>query len=686
MSSGSKALAIVLLLVGLVLANYLATSVPARYDATSEKIYTLSPGTKALLAKITEPTTLDLYFSRNTSGQFVEYKNYAERVREMLRQYVRASKGKIRLNVIDPEPDTPQEEKATAAGIEPQTIPGGSQFYFGLVATQAEQQKVIGALNPQREQFLEYDVSELIYGVGQTEKKKLGLITSLPLQGSAGMPMMGQQGTEGQYVVNEWEDTYQIVPVEASATELPAGLDVLAVIHPENLAPRLQFAIDQFLLAGKPVFLAVDPSSLYFKRQGGQAAMFGGPQPNVSSDLPVLLGGWGIAYDPQKVVGDLENAEEVQLRDESRVRYPVWINLTQEDFNAKALPTAQLGSALFVEAGSVALKPGTELTFTPLVETSPKSGEIPVAALPLRLEPQLPARSRDVVALFAPQGHRHPRPLEDVRERQLPDHLGPLPGKALHGVVRDQVHVRVQVERDVAEPSRLVHGVVHPLDEDELERDHPSMALAEGPDRGQQLCQRVGLVDRHDPGPDLVGRPVERDRQPEAQRLVGKPDYLGDQAARGDRDAARAEPEAPVCIHDGEGPDERVVVRERLTHPHDDDVVERGQLRARARRPRVLGIAHLEELGDDLPGAQVPLEPFKAACAEHAPHRASHLRGDADRLARVVDADAILGRADDDRLDERAVLQLEEELVRHVGRVPVEDKRRGHERECRVKP
>ena len=381
MSSGSKALAIVLLLVGLVLANYLATSVPARYDATSEKIYTLSPGTKALLAKITEPTTLDLYFSRNTSGQFVEYKNYAERVREMLRQYVRASKGKIRLNVIDPEPDTPQEEKATAAGIEPQTIPGGSQFYFGLVATQAEQQKVIGALNPQREQFLEYDVSELIYGVGQTEKKKLGLITSLPLQGSAGMPMMGQQGTEGQYVVNEWEDTYQIVPVEASATELPAGLDVLAVIHPENLAPRLQFAIDQFLLAGKPVFLAVDPSSLYFKRQGGQAAMFGGPQPNVSSDLPVLLGGWGIAYDPQKVVGDLENAEEVQLRDESRVRYPVWINLTQEDFNAKALPTAQLGSALFVEAGSVALKPGTELTFTPLVETSPKSGEIPVAAL-----------------------------------------------------------------------------------------------------------------------------------------------------------------------------------------------------------------------------------------------------------------------------------------------------------------
>lgn len=388
-------MAILLLLVGLVLVNYLASSFPARYDATAEGIYTLSPGTRALIAKITEPTTLDLYFSRNASGQFVEYKNYAERVREMLRQYARASRGKVRLNFIDPEPDTPEEERATAAGIEPQTIPGGSQFYFGLVATQADQQKVIAALTPQREQFLEYDVSELLYGVGQTEKKKLGLITSLPLQGSPGMPMMGQQGTEGQYVVNEWEETYQIVPVEASASDLPAGLDVLAIVHPENLTPKLQFAIDQFLLAGKPVFLAVDPSSAYFRRQGGQAAMFGGPQPNISSDLPVLLAGWGIAYDPQVVVGDFEKAYEGMLPDQTTIRYPVWMSLTQDNFNAKSLPTAQLETALFIEAGSVSLKKGTDLTFQPLIETSAKSGTIAAAALQM-------AKPEDVAREVAP--------------------------------------------------------------------------------------------------------------------------------------------------------------------------------------------------------------------------------------------------------------------------------------------
>jgi ABC-type uncharacterized transport system involved in gliding motility auxiliary subunit len=375
MTQGKKLVAVLLLLAGLVLANYLASSLPARFDATAEKIYTLSPGTRALLAKITEPTTLDLYFSRDTSGQFVEYKNFAERVQEMLRQYARASGGKVRLNVIDPEPDTPEEEKATAAGIEAQTIPNGAAFYFGLVATQADQQKVIPALTPQREQFLEYDVSELLYGVGQVDKKKLGLITSLPLQGTPGMPMMGQPGTEGQFVVSEWQETYQVTPIDAAATAIPAGTDVLAIIHPENLSPKLLFAIDQFLLSGKPVFLAVDPSSLYFKRQAGQQAMFGGPQPNVSSDLP-MLGPWGIAYDPQQVTGDLENAEEVQLPDASHLRYPIWINLAEGAFNPKALPTAQLSSALFIESGSVALKPGSDLAFTPLVTTSARSGEV----------------------------------------------------------------------------------------------------------------------------------------------------------------------------------------------------------------------------------------------------------------------------------------------------------------------
>jgi ABC-type uncharacterized transport system involved in gliding motility auxiliary subunit len=407
MKLGSKTLTIVLLLVGLVLVNYLASSIPVRIDATAESIYSLSDGTKAMLGKIEEPVTIDLYFSRDASGLPIAYKNYAARVQEMLRQYVRASRGKLSLNVINPRPDTPEEEKATASGLTPQVAQqGGEQFFFGLIVTQADQQKTIPAFTPQREQFLEYDLSKLVYSVQQLDKPKLGLLTSLPLQGTNPqemqmMMMMRRQPQPSQMVMTELEQTFQIVTVEPTATELPAGLDILVVAHPQNLTPKLQFAIDQFLLGGKPVFVAVDPSSQHFKRQSNpQQQMMGGGAQNVSSDLPTLLNAYGVQYDPQKVIGDLENATQVQTGGGGVARYPIWLSLRgKESFNQKSLPTAQLNSAMFIEAGSIAKKEGADVTFTPLIETSAQTGDL--ASMMLQF-----AQPDDVAKQITPTGKK----------------------------------------------------------------------------------------------------------------------------------------------------------------------------------------------------------------------------------------------------------------------------------------
>ena len=272
-----------------------------------------------------------------------------------------------------------------AAGLTPQVSKqGGEQFFFGLVAIQADQQKTITAFTPQREQFLEYDLTKLVYGVQQFDKRKLGLLTSLPLQGGRvdeQMLALGQRPAPGQFVIDEWSQSFEIVPVDPAGGELPAGLDALAVIHPQHLPPRLQFAIDQFLLGGKPVFLAVDPVSQYFVRQAGQQAMFGTSPPNAASDLPVLLKAYGIAYDPQRVVGDLENATQVQTARGAIERYPLWLSLGRENFNAQTLPLSQLSSVIFVEAGRLAAQPGSTLTFTPLIQTSDRAGDLPGSTL-----------------------------------------------------------------------------------------------------------------------------------------------------------------------------------------------------------------------------------------------------------------------------------------------------------------
>lgn len=406
MKLSAKALAIVLLFVGLVLVNYLASSLPARLDTTADSIYSLSAGTKAMLGKIEEPVVIDLYFSKDASGLPIRYKNYATRVQEMLRQYVRAGRGKITLNVINPRADTPDEEKATAAGLSPQVSQqGGEQFFFGLVVTQADLQKNIPAFAPQREQFLEYDLSKLVYSVQQINKPKLGLLTSLPLQGTSPqemqmMMMMRRQPQPSQMIIGELEQSFTIVKIEDAATELPANLDALAVIHPQNVSQKLQFAIDQFLLGGKPVFLAVDPASQHFKRQANpQQQMMGQPTPNVTSDLPVLLSAYGLNYDPQKIVGDLENPLPVGGQGNQVIRMPTWLSLKKDNFSSKSLPTAQLNTAWFIESGSISAKPGNTLTFTPLIESSAQSGDI--ASMMLQF-----AQPDDIAKQIVPSGKK----------------------------------------------------------------------------------------------------------------------------------------------------------------------------------------------------------------------------------------------------------------------------------------
>ena len=402
MKSGSKTLVIVLLFVGLLLVNYLASQLPVRVDATADQIYTLSPGTKALLGKITEPVTLDFYFSKDTPGLPVAYVNFAARVQEMLRQYVRASNGRLSLKVINPRTDTPEEEHATAAGLQAQRAPGsGESVYFGLVAIQADQQKTIPSFTPQREAFLEYDLSQLIDSVQRTDRKKLGLITSLPLQAPPFNPMMMQQAPDsGQLIAQEWGRSFDLVPVQGSADKLPEHLDALAIVHPQAISTKLQYAIDQFILAGKPVFLAVDPSSQYFKAKAGPMAMYGGGAANVSSDLHTLLKAYGITYDPENVVGDLDNATPVQTGAGGVVtRLPVWISLGPDNFSAKALPTAQLQSLLFIEPGSLSITASPGVNVTNLVETSEKSGTVMANTLQM-LQPD------DIAKQIIPSGKR----------------------------------------------------------------------------------------------------------------------------------------------------------------------------------------------------------------------------------------------------------------------------------------
>ena len=374
----SKLVAFCLLIAGLILISIIAGFIPGQADFTKDNLYTLSDGSKSLLKKIEDPITLQFYFSRSVKNVPIMMKNYASRVEALLRQYEKAADDNIDLSIIDPKPDTEEEEAAIRSGISGQRLPTGDSLFFGLIVVQADQEETIPMFNIQRESLLEYDISRAVHRVQQYDLPTLGVVSSLPVisQFVPGM-MPGQQMPQDWVFIQELRNSFEIEQISSDEDELSEEIDVLAVIHPQNLSDRLLFEIDQFVLSGKPAFFAVDPSSYVQKSQMGQQAMMRGMN-LTSSDLPRLFRSWGIDYDPLYIVADLKYAATVSTGG-GQVRYPAWVSLDSLDSNSPA--TAQLNTMLLVESGSFELEEGSEHDFVPLITSSDRSDRLTASML-----------------------------------------------------------------------------------------------------------------------------------------------------------------------------------------------------------------------------------------------------------------------------------------------------------------
>jgi len=157
----------------------------ARLDLTENHLYTLAPGTERLAGSLKEPVTLDFYFSQQASVAVPPLRAYAVRVRELLEEIAARSGGKIRLHVIDPQPYSDDEDRATELGLKSVPLGAGSEpVWFGLAGSNStDGRSVIEFFQPDKEEFLEYDVARMIHELGAPSRKVVGLVSSLPIDG-----------------------------------------------------------------------------------------------------------------------------------------------------------------------------------------------------------------------------------------------------------------------------------------------------------------------------------------------------------------------------------------------------------------------------------------------------------------------------------------------------------------------
>ncbi len=333
----------------------------ARVDLTEQHLYSLSQGTRTLLAELQEPVRFRLFMSSGLTKQAPQLAAFAERVRSLLDSYVAAAKGNIILEVVDPRPFSEEEDRAVAFGIDAFNGTGGDRLFFGLAATNSTTGRAtIGVFAPDREAFLEYDLTRLVSELGRRGKPVVALFDGIGLAGNPMMRMPEQQ------TLVQMKQFFDVKLADGDLDKLPDDARVLMVVHPQNLSEKALYSIDQWVMAGKPALIFVDP---YAENQVSPRGM---PPTDTASNLEPLFNAWGVKFDTKHAVGDPDYALQTERNVDGR---PVAAqNLAWMAFRGDALAhdeaiLAQLSAIVMTTAGGFeTTKDGVKLH--PLVRAS----------------------------------------------------------------------------------------------------------------------------------------------------------------------------------------------------------------------------------------------------------------------------------------------------------------------------
>lgn len=320
------ALAAVVLLSVNIIASALFKNATA--DLTESGLYTISDSTKSVLSKIDEPIDVKVYFSERLGELSAGHKRFFDRVRGLFERYQSMTGGLLSVRFVDPTPFSDAEDRAVAAGLNGVQMGAGENGYFGLVATNStDDREIVPFFSPQREAYLEYDMTKLVHKLAVAKKPVIGVISGLQLDG--GMTPQRQQIPPWQ-VMGQIREFFDVEMLTQSVTEIPDKIDVLLLVNPVAIGNEAAYAIDQFVLRGGRLIAFLDPVSEIGSMFNPMMRAGGMENPEIAK----LLKAWGVQFDAKKVVGDIGRARRVQTGGATGAisDYVAWQNLKADSF------------------------------------------------------------------------------------------------------------------------------------------------------------------------------------------------------------------------------------------------------------------------------------------------------------------------------------------------------------------
>lgn len=360
----------------------------AKLDLTDERLFTISNGTRQVLTRIEEPISVRVYYTKKLGEVAPLFGKYFERVKVLLEQYRDISGGKIVLTFIDPDSSPDAEDRASSSGLKAVRLnQDGENGYFGLIASNTtDNDAVVEFFTPDRERYLEFDLTKLINGLATSKKRVVGLISGLQMEGGQNPMQPMRQPSPPWMITEQIREFLELRPLEMSVKSIPADIDVLMLVQPMFLTADAAYAIDQYVLGGGRVLAFVDPNS-ETNPMGAQ----GMPLP-MSPEVGKLLAAWGVKIDDTKVIGDPRLARRVQFggrggRGGTVSDYLAWLQIGKENINEKDPLAASIEKLHMASAGAITKIDGATTVIQPIVETSHKAGLIDVDKVRFQPDP-----------------------------------------------------------------------------------------------------------------------------------------------------------------------------------------------------------------------------------------------------------------------------------------------------------
>lgn len=360
----------------LLFANYLGGSHFFRIDLTKGGRYSLSAATKRVLGNLDDDLRLTAYLSGKVPSGFA---NVRRDIEDMVHDFESYAKDhRLKVEIVDTDKSEKEKEAATKAGIEPRTLPGGSEdelnlkaSFLGLVVEYADKSEKIPFIGGT--DTLEYDLIRRVAKITRKSSVKIAWQVSDPMAGMNFPGMAHPPGADKHTPSTDLRLMDQIMKEECETTtvdlksKVPDDVKVVVLCNPEGMTDAQKFWADQFLMRGGGLIVIADGSQV--QSFGGMPGGGGNPLMRSGNDkLPEdFFSHYGFTIN-KDVVLDLQCAG---IRWQGRgVRYPGFVLSTANSIDEEHPISANLQGFMFMWPSSIALAPKPGVKAIEVVKSS----------------------------------------------------------------------------------------------------------------------------------------------------------------------------------------------------------------------------------------------------------------------------------------------------------------------------